>query len=114
MGKLGGRLVSGSGVSHPLGAERLAPVGQELSLQVTVVLRPRKPGAHDAGPAMHPAERRILSAHDLAEWYDPGDHRIDLVRKFADAHELSVVEVSRARHDVVLEAHAGRFARAFG
>jgi kumamolisin len=63
---------------------------------------------------MHPADRPILSAHYLAEWYDPGDHRIGLVRKFADACGLSVMEVSRARHDVVLEAKAGCFARAFG
>ena len=66
------------------------------------------------GPAMHPAERPILSAHELAEWYDPGDHRVLLARKFADANGLFVIEVSRARHDVVLDATAEQFARAFG
>jgi kumamolisin len=63
---------------------------------------------------MHPAERPILSVHDLAHWYDPGDDRIRLARKFADAHGLSVIEVSRARHDVVLAATAEQFSRAFG
>ena len=114
MGKLGSRRVAGSGVSHPLGAAPLGAVEREMSLQVTVVLRPRRPRAHDAGPVMHPAERPILSADELAEWYDPGDHRIRLVRQFADANGLSVIEVSRARHDVVLEAKADQFARAFG
>lgn len=114
MGKLGSRRVAGSGVSHPLGAAPVGAVEQDLPLQVTVVLRPRNPRAHDAGPALHPAERPILSTHDLAEWYDPGDHRVLLVKKFADAHGLSVKQVSRARHDVVLDATAERFARAFG
>jgi kumamolisin len=63
---------------------------------------------------MHPAERPILSVDDLAHWYDPGDDRIRLARKFADAHGLSVIEVSRARHDVVLDATAEQFSRAFG
>jgi kumamolisin len=63
---------------------------------------------------MHPAERPILSVDDLAHWYDPGDDRIRLARKFADAHGLSVNEVSRARHDIVLDATAEQFSRAFG
>ena len=114
MGNLRSRRVAGSGVSHPLDAAPVGAVEQDLPLQVTVVLRPRGQRAHAAGPAMHPAERPTLSADDLAQWYDPGDDRVLLVRKFADAHGLSVTEVSRARHDVVLDATAGQFSRAFG
>src|ERR1041385_5607022 len=109
-----GRRVAGSGVAHPLDATPIGAVEPDLPMQITVVLRPRDRRAHVAGPAMHPADRPILSADDLAAWYDPGNERIDLVTKFAGEFELSVGEISRARHDVVLDGTARQFSRAFG
>ena len=114
MSKRAIRRVAGSGVSHPLGAVAVGVAEPDLPLQVTVVLRPRDRRAHVPGPAMHPADRRVHSADDLAAWYDPGDDRIQIVRKFADAQGLSVREISRARHDVVLDGTVEQFARSFG
>lgn len=114
MAKHGVRRVAGSGVSHPFGAVAVGLAERDLPLQVTVVLRPRDPRAHAPGPVMHPADRQIHSARDLAARYDPGDDRIRVVREFAHAHGLSVREVSRARHDVVLDGTAEQFSRAFG
>jgi kumamolisin len=63
---------------------------------------------------MHPADRLILSTGALAELYDPGDDRVSLVNDFAHTHGLSVREVSRARHDVVLDGTTQQLSRAFG
>jgi len=108
------RRIAGSGVAHLPDAAAVAPVEQDLSLQVTFVLRPKNRRAHNPPAAMHPAKRRLFSHEDLAAHYDPGDDRIALVERFAKAHRLKVVEVSRARHDVVVQGTVEQLSRAFG
>ena len=114
MAKNHNRRVAGSGIAHPVGTVPVGPVERELPLQVTVVLRPRNPRAHSRPAAIHPALRPIASRDDLAAHYDPGTDRVTRVRRFARAQSLSVVEVSQARHDVVLAGTAEQFARSFG
>ena len=108
------RRITGSGVAHLPDAAAVAPVEQDLSVQVTFVLRPKNRRAHTAPPVMHPARRRLFSRDDLATHYDPGDDRIALVQRFARTHRLEIVEVSRARHDVVVQGTVEQLSRAFG
>jgi len=114
MSKTHNRRVAGSGIAHPVGTVPVGAVERELPLQVTLVLRPRNSRAHAKPPAIHPALRSIASRDDLAAHYDPGNDRVRLVRRFARGQSLSVVEVSQARHDVVLAGTAEQFARSFG
>jgi kumamolisin len=108
------RRIAGSGVAHLPDAAAIAPVEQDLVLQITLVLRPENRRAHRPPSAMHPAKRRLFSHADLAAHYDPGDDRIALVQRFAERHRLEVVEVSRARHDVVVQGTVEQLSRAFG
>jgi kumamolisin len=50
----------------------------------------------------------------LDKRYDPGTDRFDAIRDFARAHDLEVVETSKARHDVILEGSANALGHAFG
>jgi kumamolisin len=116
--------IAGSAVRHLAGVERAAAVDARKHLRVTVVLRPRNELAHRAATALppsrrahhalHPAALHALTRTELADLYDPGEDRFELVRAFARAHDLKVVEVSRARHDVVLEGSVRALNRAFG
>ena len=108
------RRIAGNGVAHLPGAAALGAVEQDLPLQVTIVLRPLNRRAHHPPTVLHPGRREAYSHADLAARYDPGDERIALARRFAKRHRLSVVEVSRARHDVVVQGSAAQLSRAFG
>ena len=105
---------AGSGVLHLGDAERAERVNPRKRLDVTVVLRPANPNAHVLTHARHPRLAHPLSARGLAALYDPGDASIRVVRRFAKQHDLEVVEVSRARHDIVLSGTVSGLSRAFG
>lgn len=116
--------IAGSGVRHVAGAVRHGDVDARKHLQVTLVLRPRSELAYRAATevptsdgvhhALHPAALRQLTRSELADLYDPGEERFELVRAFAREHDLKIVEESRARHDVVLEGPVQALSRAFG
>jgi len=116
--------VAGSGVRHLAGVVRAGAVDARKHLQVTLVLRPRNelakrtasqaPTSGAIRHALHPAALRQLTRTELADLYDPGDERFELVRAFAKEHDLKIVEESRARHDVVLEGSVLALSQAFG
>lgn len=88
-------------------------------LQVTVILQPKnktalKHATSKAANKNHPRARRALTARQLASLYDPGRARVQVVRDFARKNNLTVVEVSKARHDVVLRGTVSALSRAFG
>lgn len=112
-----GMALAGSHVVHRTGAKRLTPLSSDRRIQATIVLRPQNEGAHDppSGSAtMHPAARQALASAGFRRRYDPGDDAVDRVRAFAQKHGLDVQEVSRARHDVVVEGTPEQLHRAFG
>ncbi|MEK7379575.1 MAG: hypothetical protein AAB075_01025, partial [Gemmatimonadota bacterium] len=83
--------IPASEVVHRRGAQRVAALHPALVLQVTVVLRPMNPEAHEPvvrRPGWHPA---MFVAPDPAEFeqrYDPGDAAFALVERFATHHGL--------------------------
>ena len=110
----------GSGVAHLPGAVRSEPVDVRKRRRVTVVLRPSNARAHwlegheDSSAAPHPATLKPMSRTELEALYAPRDEHVDLVRAFARKHDLKVVEISKARHDVVLSGSVEALNRAFG
>src|SRR5262249_44967661 len=57
--------------------------------------------------------RPTLTREEYEEYQCANDAHVEAVRRFALAHKLAVVDVSRARHDVVLEGSARAMGRAF-
>lgn len=114
------RLVSGSQIPHYSRAQPIASLDPKQRLHVTMVLHPRDTGAHELHGVHAPPKRgrttgiALDSASDLARRYDPGDDRFEAIRRFASRYALTVVETSRARHDVVLEGTIADLGRAFG
>ena len=112
--------LAGSEVTHLPGAARAEPVDTRKRRRVTVVLRPANAQAYwlegHEGPAAppHPATLKPMSRAELEALYAPRDEHVDLVRTFARTHQLKVVEVSRARHDVVVSGSVEALNRAFG
>lgn len=118
MPKTAARALVGSRVVHHPRARRIATLHGDRRLEVTVVLHPVDDAAHAIRAAhpdlRHPAARPALSRDAFARHYDPGDEAIERIEAFAHGHGLAIHEVSRARHDVVLEGTAEGLERAFG
>jgi kumamolisin len=77
-------------------------------------------------PEGHPVARKIKRIHssrsrhrpkltheEYEEYQCADDEHVEAVRRFALAHKLEVVDVSRARHDVILEGPARALSQAF-
>jgi kumamolisin len=105
---------------RPLGARPTRRVDGRQRLRVTVVLKPSElPRGHPVAAKVkrilssRSHRRPVLSHEEYEEYQCADDEHVETVRRFARAHGLDVVEVSRARHDVVLEGPAGALGEAF-
>lgn len=112
-------LVASSPV-HPAGAEDAGAADSDQRIQVTVVLKPRPlPVDHPAVVkakaygAAWPTRRLPLSRADFTALYAPPPAVVRVVLDIAKKAGLRVVDVSDARHDVVLEGPIGAFDRAY-
>lgn len=109
--------IPASEVVHRRGAKRDAALPPAQVLQVTVVLRPLNPEAHEPVvrlPGWHPAMFAAPDRAELEQRYDPGEKAFARVEQFANNHGLRVVGRSRVRHDVVLEGPTVALEAAFG
>ena len=88
-------------------ARILGPVDQNERLIVTVVL---KPGV----PVAIPARGRFLSHDELMAQHGAPQSAWEIVRRFASAHGLAVVDEHHARRIVHLAGDVGAFSSAFG
>src|SRR5215813_6475419 len=112
--------------NHPLkGSERTPLPGATAvgkadpaeRLEVTIILRRRTADALKAQVAKLAAGERSathLTREEFAKQFgaDPGD--IDVVKKFAQEHELAAVQVDPARRTIVLAGTVSQFNQAFG
>ncbi len=105
---------------HPRGAVAVGRTDSDKLIQVTVVLWPNRL------PADHPAQRRAdqfsdawptdrhpLTRSEFAALYAPPAPALEAVLAEAKKKRIRVVDVSAARHDVILEAPVGVFERAY-
>ncbi len=109
--------IPASEVVHRRDAKRVGPVPPAQVLQVTVVLRPLNPEAHEPvvrAPGWHPGMFAAPHPAELDQRYSPGEEAFVQVERFATRHGLRVVARSRVRHDVVLEGSTVALERAFG
>jgi kumamolisin len=111
-------VLEGSRVAHRYGAVRTASLRGDRVLQVTMVLRPRDPRAHElltesAPGSWHPSMFTPRTNAEFALLYDPGDDAFALVDRFAARNGLRVLGRSRARHDAILEGPASAMEKAF-
>lgn len=93
------------------------PTDHDHEIEVTIILKP--PRLDDDHPVASlrekpPHERSPLSRKNLGEIYGPEDEHVEQVRAFAETHDLSVVRISREKHDMVLKGTVGAMNKAFG
>jgi kumamolisin len=84
------------------------PIGEldpDSQLEVTVLLRPRRPLEEVAAP---------LSREEYAARYGADPDDMARVESFARAHGLDVVESSQARRSIVLRGSAAKLGQVFG
>lgn len=94
-------------------ARHLGRADRDRVLEVTLVLKPRDRTAHRLPARRHPREHPVHDRAALEALYDPGADRFAHARAHAKVHGLRVVEMSRARHDVVLSGTVAQFEHAF-
>jgi kumamolisin len=105
---------------HPPGVRPAEHVHGGRRIRVTVALKPSEL------PPGHPVARKVkrilssrshrrptLGREEYEEYQCADDAHVEAIRRFARAHGLDIVEVSRARHDVVLEGLARAVGEAF-
>jgi kumamolisin len=110
-----------TGVVPPAGSDNRGVSDGEKSIQVTVILKPSPlPDDHPLA-ARHATikgsvaeQRPALSRDDLEQIYSPDDAHVAAVQEFAAEHGLTVVRISRVRHDMQLEGPISRMNEAFG
>jgi kumamolisin len=99
------------------GAEQIGPADPDQQIQVTLIVRPRRPV-----PALHadrklaallPRERHHLSREEFEFNHGAHPDALAQVEKFARSYRFEIVETSTARHSVVLQGRAGDFSKAF-
>ncbi|MHC4878346.1 MAG: S53 family peptidase [Planctomycetota bacterium] len=91
------------------GALESAP--EEL-IRVTVVLNPAS-DTSNKGQLPASLDTGHASVSELEDLFAPSPDDVELIRQFALEHGLNVVEVSKLRHDVVLEGTADALSAAF-
>ncbi|MEO8449201.1 MAG: S53 family peptidase [Gemmatimonadota bacterium] len=113
------RALAGSSPVHPPGAVDVAAADPDRRIQVTVVLkRPRLPNDHPAlvkakaYGAAWPTERSPMGIAEFTALYAPPAAVVRAILGIARKEGLTIVDVSAARHDVVLEGPIGAFDRA--
>lgn len=75
----------------------------EERIRVTLVLRPESDASCKVGETPAGVDHGHAPLCDLEDHFSPANDDVERVRIFAQEHSLEVVEVSRLRHDVVLE-----------
>jgi kumamolisin len=106
--------ISGSKKEPLPGARIIAPAAADERLEVTVRLRPRSK-LPDAEEMLKAGARVQQLAHDEYEdRYGANPSDLQRIRKFADEHDLSVVQESPARRAVVLSGTVANLSEAFG
>lgn len=94
---------------------------REERLRVTLILHPEHlVGDHPAIVKLQNLRRRAIlgrpyiETRELEQLNSPAPHHITAVERFARSHDLKILEVSQARHDVVLEGSVAALEQAFG
>jgi kumamolisin len=112
--------LTGSRPVHPHGATPGSANEGDRRIQVTVVLNPpRLPRNHPVSIAARahdtawPTERVPLSTAEFTTLYAPPNEVVQAVLGVAKKEGLTVVEVSKARHDIVLEGPIAAFERTY-
>jgi kumamolisin len=112
--------LAGSRPVHPPGAAPGAASAGDQRIQVTVVLKPpRLPRDHPVARAVRahdaawPTERVPLTPREFATAYAPSRDVVRAVLGVAKQEGLTIVDVSDARHDIVLEGPIAAFEKAY-
>jgi len=112
--------LAGSRPIHPPGAAPASAIDTDRRIQVTVVLKPQRlPRNHPvamaarAHDAAWPTERHPLTAAEFATLNAPPKAAVQAVLGVARQEGLTVVDVSEARHDIVLEGPITAFERTY-
>jgi kumamolisin len=104
-----------AGMAHqdlPPGAQPLGPVDPAEPIEVSVLVRPRRP--------LDELEQRLeqgappLSREAFAERYGADPAAVEAVERFAAAHGLRMVQADAARRTIVLGGTAAQLSEAFG
>ena len=98
------------------GAGPLGPVDPNERVEVSVVLRPQRSPEDLAAitDQVTAGERPPLSREEYAAAFGADPAEVAAVERFAEAHQLQVVEASRARRTIRLAATAAALGAAFG
>ena len=112
--------LAGSRPVHPPGATSGRDIGDDRRIQVTVVLKPRRlPRDHPLAIKAHahsaawPTERIPFTTAEFAALYAPPQEVVRALLGVAKKEGLTVVDVSEARHDIVLEGPIASFERTY-
>jgi kumamolisin len=112
--------LAGSDPVHPEGAKPVGSADADRRIQVTIVLRPaRLPARHPAGlralahASAWPTERVPLTDADFAALNAPPPEAVKAVLSVARQQGLTIVDVSQARHDILVEGPIAVFERAY-
>ena len=110
-------ILPGSERAPQRGARSLGPTQPDQRLEITVRLR--APGgaaaahAQDAAQAADVARRRYLSREEFARMHGASAADVDVIKRFAQDHQLVVVSVDGARRSVVLSGTVAAMNAAF-
>lgn len=110
--------VSGSGRSPLPGAREVGAPSPDERIEVSVLLRPRKPlkspQSSAALKAANPKDRQYMSREEFDQAYGANPKDVQKVEAFAHAHNLTVMQVSLPRRTVVLAGTVAQLSEAFG
>jgi kumamolisin len=108
--------LDGSDRQAPEGARRVAPAPRDELVEVTVVVRPRRPTGERVAElaALDPRDRVHLSRAELAQEHGAEPEDLGRVEEFARGHGLETVETRAERRSLVLRGPVEAMEAAFG
>lgn len=110
--------VSGSERNPLPGAREVGAPSPDERIEVSVLLRPRKPfkslQSSAALKPVRPKERQYLSREEFEKAYGANPKDVQKVEAFAHAHNLTVMQASLPRRTVVLAGTVAQLSEAFG